>query len=1826
MITRYEDFEVIVTKQGDQLLAELGTAPGGRHLTNSIPITLPDDRVAWAEAKQGRKSEAELAELGHGLFRAFVKGELADNWNACLGEIRRQPDTGLRLRFSSQAEALTEVPLELLCRRAAPTRDFLALDPRTPIVRSPRHGAEVGERLITLPLKMLVVIASPRRQVRIDSVAEQACLEAALANLLQAGKLLVDYLGVADCPRADYDTLHHTLTQAEHGPYDIVHFIAHGCLPDAGDRECEGILLLVDPQNERRQDVRASDLARILAPNGVRVVVLQACEGARPGVYNAFQGVAQQLIAGGLPAAVAMQCRVDKDVATCFCGELYQFWLAESGLPLERAVTEARQTVRQRFPDQALAWGTPVLFIRLDSTEVLNVTLGERPEPGIVEGGNGSKNVQAYLDALTRLPEFARWADQGEDHYIETESKVLPLFASPYDDDTGQQRENLLKIIRNHERLLILGEPGVGKTAALERMVWETVSAKGSVVPIYVPLSYYSGDLMAEVHSALTETGVLHFRNAQDLDNFLHQNPCLVLFDGLNEVRRDQRRQIVRDIAKFVHDYRRHRYVVTSRSQDVLWRTLRREDGVVRDAVVVQSITDDQVREYLIAHIGDQKGNETHDSLNECLRRMSRTPLFLWMLKEVRLEGRELPGNRGELFDQFVETLFERDERKLKPSVPRSAKKQALARLAFSLQQEYRVACREEEAIAIVSGTEVEHDPQVLVGEAQMHGLLKRMERKEKRQLRFMHQAVQEYFVALALREIVPQEVDNPAWQKLGKRVLRRGLATWASDPRWAESFVQLAGLTGHPSWLAREIARVNPWLAFWCMIEGQEIDEEAQRVIEAKTVNLLHSDDVRERWNAVQELGRLENPRTAGYLVGVLGDETEGIVKVAVQGLGKLGEPAVEPLLLCLHRDDIRVRQAATMALGTVWQLPQLVNLGNADVSLRLAALENLGQRGESRAVEAIVAVACWDMDLAVRQRAVEVLGQLGDTRAVGPLLTLLADEPSLRARAVTALGQIRDERAVEPLTKVLRDNDEVVRCGAITALGRIWELQQLVRLGDEREVVRGHAAATLGQLGDMRAVQPLVAALRDSTGAVCASAATALGQLGDVQTVTPLISVLLTRDEPTARRSAAEALGKMDDRRAVEPLIVALKDQERDVRRSVATALGQLRDERAIGPLIEICRDRYVQGSSVKALAQIGRPAVQPLIVALKNGERDVRASAAIALGQIGGIQAFEALLVSLRDDDLVVCASVAVALGQVGNAQAVPALAITLREDRGRMARAGAAMSLGRLGGAQAIKALTSTLQDKDEDEAVWRMAIGALGRIWNLPHVVRLSDKDAKVRRSAAIALGQLGDERGIEPLLTTLRDQDETVRRRATSALGRIWNLPQLVRLGDDEAEVRQSVITVLEQLRDTRAVEPLIAALRRDSSAAVRVAAAKALGHLDDERAVPPLIEALDDDDRDVQRGASEALQRLERLATPDLIAALRDSNYWYRRRKAAETLASIGDLASLIEALKHKDRFVRRSATEELVQRGDTRAVEPLIGVLRDDDDFVRRKAAEALGKIGDASAVGPLIEAMRDGNWHVRLVVTEALGNIKDRSTVESLIAALQDDKWPVRWMAAKALGKLRDSRAVGPLSEALEGKWPAVWTVAEALGQLQDDRAVESLVAALRDSDTDQYVQQAAVEALGHIGEPIQKPLIDVLQDGDEGARQRAIAALGQMRDARDLTPLIEALRSGPSYEVWQGAMEALVQLGEPAVKPLVAVLRGDEWMARRRAARALGRIEGIRAVKPLVEALGDRIRSVRQAAAEALERIDTPEARSAVRRYEGTYPGEWPPAEE
>jgi len=80
------------------------------------------------------------------------------------------------------------------------------------------------------------------------------------------------------------------------------------------------------------------------------------------------------------------------------------------------------------------------------------------------------------------------------------------------------------------------------------------------------------------------------------------------------------------------------------------------------------------------------------------------------------------------------------------------------------------------------------------------------------------------------------------------------------------------------------------------------------------------------------------------------------------------------------------------------------------------------------------------------------------------------------------------------------------------------------------------------------------------------------ALGRLRNEKAVKPLIEIVLNkRMKKTIRKEAMEALGMIKDNRAVETLIQALKDPDKNFQKDAIVALGKIGDKRAIEPLIQ-------------------------------------------------------------------------------------------------------------------------------------------------------------------------------------------------------------------------------------------------------------------------------------------------------------------------------------------------------------------------------------------------------------------------------------------------------------------------------------------------------------------------------------------------------------------------------------------------------------------------------------------------------------------------------
>jgi DNA-directed RNA polymerase subunit RPC12/RpoP len=99
-------------------------------------------------------------------------------------------------------------------------------------------------------------------------------------------------------------------------------------------------------------------------------------------------------------------------------------------------------------------------------------------------------------------------------------------------------------------------------------------------------------------------------------------------------------------------------------------------------------------------------------------------------------------------------------------------------------------------------------------------------------------------------------------------------------------------------------------------------------------------------------------------------------------------------------------------------------------------------------------------------------------------------------------------------------------------------------------------------------------------------------IDELAAKKDVKGLIKALEYQKDQNVRRAAAEELGDIGDARAVEPLIIALKDKYENVRSFAAEALGKIGDARAIEPLdiASVDKNERVSQKAYEAWGMIG------------------------------------------------------------------------------------------------------------------------------------------------------------------------------------------------------------------------------------------------------------------------------------------------------------------------------------------------------------------------------------------------------------------------------------------------------------------------------------------------------------------------------------------------------------------------------------------------------------------------------------------------------------
>ncbi|MFI5059403.1 MAG: M1 family aminopeptidase [Candidatus Acidiferrales bacterium] len=214
------------------------------------------------------------------------------------------------------------------------------------------------------------------------------------------------------------------------------------------------------------------------------------------------------------------------------------------------------------------------------------------------------------------------------------------------------------------------------------------------------------------------------------------------------------------------------------------------------------------------------------------------------------------------------------------------------------------------------------------------------------------------------------------------------------------------------------------------------------------------------------------------------------------------------------------------------------------------------------------------------------------------------------------------------------------------------------------------------------------------------------------------------------------------------------------------------------------------------------------------------------------------------------------------------------------------------------------------------------------------------------------------------------------------------------------------------------------------------------------------------------------------------------------------------------------------------------------------------RADAVFALGKIkNDEEVVAALANALRnDKAWGVRATAADTLGQLGGASASKQLLDALNTTNEPwVRNRVVSALANFKDDAAVAAKLESIareDSSYRARAAALQALARLKAPNTLATLNAGVASESPDGFLRNAALRAVGSLGDDKAVPLL--LEWSSPGkpieSRRAAIASLARLqKDNKEITKQIVSYINEPHFPIRMSSIFALGSRGDPSAIP-------------------------------------------------------------------------------
>lgn len=1116
----------------------------------------------------------------------------------------------------------------------------------------------------------------------------------------------------------------------------------------------------------------------------------------------------------------------------------------------------------------------------------------------------------------------------------EEETRIAYAHVKTRTDENEEQPISWEEAKKLGERLIVLADPGMGKSTLLQREALviaqsqlEFISEKSEkkdildniLFPIFLSLKEFSEskykaknknitDIIMEIISRKYSKDIVK-PIAQLLKTKLKKGKCVLLLDGLDEVPKKKKLNLSKQLNGFLGNCP-CKVICTSRI--VGYSSFLDEAKELE----IHPFFHPEIEAYVKAWFNNAREEIVDSSPEKMLAELkskpqiqglTQIPLILSLLCSLYQEGAlTLPARKSQIYKQAVNNLLtkwvlnrdtnidEWDIEEIKP---------LLNYLAYYMSCNNKQIITNHELFKLVinftniTSNKLQHqkDPKVIVRDlTEKYGVIQNLHKDSQKYI-FLHRTFQEYFTACYINE----ELENNRSQ--AETIIKDHL--WNFD--WHETLSLLAGIMQDnqqdPLILINLIKQEKDdifssmlLLAGQCISECSDLSDSTI----TKTIDNIYKVWFDKQFQYVQLVKNiivsisLTNPYSLSILTSILYNK--------YQYINTLRNPSYSITITVDPRGNADV---------------SLDLLEKRDLFFRIQAVQTLGAIRNKKSIDILSNILdAQDEDIEFKKLIIFILKGTNDENAISYLTKILSDpneKPELKKTVAEVLvditNKIPNSLLVEALTNALTNPIENIdiRINAAKCLGNLMNensiclFTRILSTPNENVELKSNIAEILVGVTDTKfspfLTEVFTKILNDFAEdiSIRRSATYWLSNSTSQDSTACLVNVLNSgsnKNNDHIRLFVAKALGvkaifNKTDTTSIDALIKSFSDpeQNQDFKIHVLRILSDIADTTSVDALINFLsdtqQDQHFKVHIVEALGNIFYKKPELINEKLTN-----------------------ALIKQLYDTQNLVSSSAANALGHIANQIS--------------------------------IETLINSLSKPEQNTEFRSIVIEALGNIiFKNPTLI---------------------DKNLITLLINSLSDTSYNIRKNSVKALGNI--------------AYRGS------KFIDKTFIKALNGSLL-DKNSEVKNATVQALSNIYNTDSIKILVDCLSDSTQE-QMLKDDVVQALTRIAqkNPKLI-----------NRNSIETL---------INYFSESDSRVKTTILNIIGNTTNKDYIHFLENTLNDNDKDVRKSAIEALAKIVDTSSVLHLINALVNKNSDVRKVAAKAIKKVVNKDTLNMIL----------------------------------------------------------------------------------------------------------------------------------------------------------------------------------------------------------------------------------------